>query len=55
VGVALAFPAWTENSGQSINAGSGGKGYSSYLSAAFASGKKPGIVLAHSFNGLEQG
>jgi len=55
VGIALAFPAWAENSGQTINVESAGKSYSSYLSAPSTSGRKPGIVLVHSFNGLEQG
>ena len=56
--VVLAFGAWAQNSrnsGQMIRVTSGGKGYVSYLSAPATPGKKPGIVLVHSFNGLEQG
>ena len=52
---ALALPIFAENSGQTLNVASGGRTYSSYLSAAPGEGRKPGIVLVHSFNGLEQG
>lgn len=52
---ALAAPAFAENNGQTISVMSGGKAYASYLSAAPGPGRKPGIVLIHSFNGLEQG
>jgi carboxymethylenebutenolidase len=34
---------------------SGGKSYASYLAAPGGTGRKPGIILIHSFNGLEQG
>ena len=52
---ALAVPAFAQNTGQAITLMSGGKAYASYLSAAPGPGRKPGIVLIHSFNGLEQG
>jgi carboxymethylenebutenolidase len=52
---ALAVPGFAQNSGQAIALLSGGKSYSSYLSAGSVPGRKPGIVLIHSFNGLEQG
>ena len=51
----LVFPAWSQNAGQMMVVTSGGKDYASYLCAAPTPGKKPGIVLVHSFNGLEQG
>jgi len=53
--VTLALPAFSENTGQSISVTSGGREYASYIAADPGSGKKPGIVLIHSFNGLEQG
>src|SRR5215213_9727991 len=34
---------------------SGGKAYKSYLAAPSSGGPYPGIVLIHSFNGLEEG
>ncbi len=52
---ALVAPGWAQNTGQMISIESGGKSYASYLSAPSTPGKKPGIVLVHSFNGLEQG
>ena len=52
---ALSFSGWAQNTGQMINVTSGGKDYVSYLSAPQTPGIKPGIVLVHSFNGLEQG
>ena len=52
---ALALPLWAQNMGQMLDVSSGGKQYASYLSAAPGSRRKPGIVLIHSFNGLEQG
>jgi carboxymethylenebutenolidase len=52
---ALAVSAFAENTGQSVTLSSGGKAYASYLSAPAGPGRKPGIVLIHSFNGLEQG
>ena len=52
---AISLPVFAENSGQMINVASGGRTYSSYLSAPPGEGRKPGIVLVHSFNGLEQG
>jgi carboxymethylenebutenolidase len=51
----LAIPVSALNTGQSVTLASGGKAYASYLSAAPGPGRKPGIVLIHSFNGLEQG
>ena len=38
-----------------IDVTSGGQAYASYLSAPTEGGPYPGIVLIHSFNGLEQG
>jgi carboxymethylenebutenolidase len=55
IGAALTLPAWAQNSGQMIDVASGGRDYASYLSAPSTPGKKSGIVLVHSFNGLEQG
>ncbi|HVP17998.1 MAG TPA: dienelactone hydrolase family protein, partial [Spirochaetia bacterium] len=52
---ALVFSAWAQNTGQLIDVASGGKNYASYISAPPTGGRKPGIVLVHSFNGLEQG
>jgi carboxymethylenebutenolidase len=52
---ALTAPAYAQNAGQMVSVISGGKGYASYLAAASGPGRKPGIVLVHSFNGLEQG
>lgn len=40
---------------QDIEVMSGGQAYSSYLAAPAADGPYPGIVLIHSFNGLEPG
>jgi carboxymethylenebutenolidase len=51
----LALPAFAQNTGQSVTLMSGGKAYASYLSAPSSPARKPGIVLVHSFNGLEQG
>ena len=34
---------------------SGGKAYQSYLAAPTSGGPYPGIILIHSFNGLEEG
>jgi carboxymethylenebutenolidase len=51
----LAVPSFAENTGQPVSLLSGGRAYASYLSAAPGSERKPGIVLVHSFNGLEQG
>ena len=42
-------------SGQDVQVMSGGQAYESYLAAPEAAGPYPGIVLIHSFNGLEQG
>jgi carboxymethylenebutenolidase len=53
--MALGLPAFSQSTGQEISLLSGGKAYASYLSAASAPGRKPGIVLVHSFKGLEQG
>jgi carboxymethylenebutenolidase len=52
---ALAIPLWAQNTGQMLDVASGGRIYASYLSAGTGPGRKPGIVLIHSFNGLEQG
>ena len=51
----LTVPGFAQNTGQAVSLMSGGKVYASYLSAAPGPGRKPGIVLVHSFNGLEQG
>jgi carboxymethylenebutenolidase len=51
----IALPLAAHAAGQDIAVTSGGKQYASYLAAAAGPGKKPGIVLVHSFNGLEQG
>ena len=56
--VALAvgsLPLWADNSGQALNVTSGGRQYASYLASGPGAGQKPGIILIHSFNGLEQG
>jgi carboxymethylenebutenolidase len=44
-----------ESSGTAVTVMSGGKVYASYLATPQTQGLKPGIVLIHSFNGLEQG
>ncbi len=41
--------------GQEVEVMSGGQAYASYLAAPDADGPHPGIVLIHSFNGLEEG
>jgi carboxymethylenebutenolidase len=51
----LAMPAFAQNAGQNILLLSAGKSYASYLCAAPGPGRKPAIVLVHSFKGLEQG
>src|SRR3954462_7900540 len=38
-----------------VDTTSGGKAYQSYLAAPSSGGPFPGIVLIHSFNGLEEG
>jgi carboxymethylenebutenolidase len=38
-----------------VNISSSGKSYPAYVSAPVSAGKYPGIVLLHSFNGLEPG
>jgi len=48
LGVALA-------QGSDVEVMSGGQAYQSYLAAPDAEGPHPGIVLVHSFNGLEEG
>jgi carboxymethylenebutenolidase len=53
--ILAAVPAMAQNMGSAVNVVSGGKAYASYLSAPQTAGMKPGIVLVHSFNGLEQG
>jgi carboxymethylenebutenolidase len=50
-----ALPLSAQNTGQAVNVTSGGKQYASYIAAAPGTDRKPGIVLIHSFNGLEQG
>jgi carboxymethylenebutenolidase len=50
-----ALPLSAQNTGQVVNVTSGGKQYSSYIAVAPGTDRKPGIVLIHSFNGLEQG
>ena len=52
---ALAVPLSAQNTGQMMDVASGGRMYASYLSAGAGQGRMPGIVLIHSFNGLEQG
>jgi carboxymethylenebutenolidase len=52
---ALAVPAFAQNTGEAYSLMSGGKAYASYIAAGPGPGRKPGIVLIHSFNGLEQG
>ena len=42
-------PLWAQNTGQMLEVQSGGKAYTSYLAAAPGEGRKPGIVLVHSF------
>jgi carboxymethylenebutenolidase len=51
----LAFSAFAQNTGQSVAVVSGGKSYASYFAAPATPDRKPGIILLHSFNGLEQG
>lgn len=41
--------------GQDVEIVSGGQAYASYLAAPSTAGTYPGIVLIHSFNGLEEG
>ncbi len=41
--------------GQDIEVMSGGQAYASYLAAPSEAGVYPGVVLIHSFNGLEEG
>ncbi|HET6485192.1 MAG TPA: dienelactone hydrolase family protein [Spirochaetia bacterium] len=52
---ALTVPLAAQNTGQTVSVRSGGKDYVSYLAAGPGAEQKPGIVLVHSFNGLEQG
>jgi carboxymethylenebutenolidase len=40
---------------QDVNITSAGKAYKSYLAVPPGTGKKPAVILIHSFNGLEQG
>jgi carboxymethylenebutenolidase len=49
----LAVPASAQNTGQSVTLMSGGKAYASCVSASTVPGRKPGIVLVHTFHGLE--
>ncbi len=41
--------------GQDVDIMSGGQAYASYLAAPSEAGTYPGVVLVHSFNGLEEG
>ena len=41
--------------GEEVQVMSGSQAYESYLAAPEADGPHPGIVLIHSFNGLEEG
>ena len=41
--------------GQDVDIMSGGQAYASYLAAPSEAGTYPGVVLIHSFNGLEEG
>lgn len=41
--------------GQDVEVMSGGQAYASYLAAPSEAGTYPGVVLIHSFNGLEEG
>ncbi len=40
---------------ETVNITSGGQSYPAYVAAPTTEGKKPGVVLIHSFNGLEPG
>jgi carboxymethylenebutenolidase len=56
----LPMSAFAQGQGRTIQSGavdisSGGKAYQSYLAAPTSGGPYPGIVLVHSFNGLEEG
>ena len=56
VGLLLAGLATAQQtSGQEVEVTSGGQAYASYLAAPDTDGPHPGIVLIHSFNGLEAG
>lgn len=50
LGLALA-----QATGSDVEVTSGEQAYQSYLAAPDAEGPHPGIVLVHSFNGLEEG
>jgi len=50
-----ALPLSAQNAGQMVSVASGGKQYASYIAAGPGTAPRPGIVLIHSFNGLEQG
>ncbi len=47
--------AFAQNSQGEVEVMSGGQAYASYLAAPKGDGPYPGIVLIHSFNGLEEG
>ena len=54
--VASSFTAaQSQSSGQDVEVMSGGQAYTSYLAAPDTEGPHPGIILIHSFNGLEEG
>ncbi|MBZ0288692.1 MAG: dienelactone hydrolase family protein [Anaerolineae bacterium] len=56
VSLPLAVSAQDETpTGTDVEVTSGGQAYQSYLAAPAEGGPHPGIVLIHSFNGLEQG
>jgi carboxymethylenebutenolidase len=44
-----------DSAGEDVEVTSGGQAYQSYLAAPTSGGPHPGVVLIHSFNGLEQG
>ena len=48
-------PSGLEVEGTDVDVESGGQAYASYLAAPTTGGPYPGIVLVHSFNGLEEG
>src|SRR5690349_9307595 len=56
VSLPLAISAQDETpTGSDVEVTSGGQAYKSYLAAPAGGGPYPGIVLVHSFRGLEQG
>ena len=55
LGLVTTFASAQNASGQDVQVMSGGQAYESYLAAPETAGPYPGIVLIHSFNGLEEG